>query len=162
VPTVTFAEHMTLTLGGKELDLHYFGRNHSDNSLVLHYGAARIAHAVDWIENRRMPFRDLQDSYVDEWMAGLARIDAELDFDTLVPGHTPPGPKSMALDVRQYFAELIAPIDAARAAGLADNSPEMVAFVRTQLAPRYSAWGSFEEALPLNIQGVLRMRSTGQ
>lgn len=47
VPTITFADHMTLDLGGKEIALHYFGRNHSDNSLVLSYPARRLVHAVD-------------------------------------------------------------------------------------------------------------------
>lgn len=161
-PTITFAKHMTLDLGGKSIELHYFGRNHSDNSLVLHYPARRIAHAVDWIENRRLPFRDLQDSYPDEWIAGLERLDAELDFDTLVPGHTPPAPKSNVLATRDYLVDLKKAVNAAQERGLADNSPEMVAFVREQLMPGYGTWGMFEEFLPLNIQGIIRIGSTGR
>jgi hypothetical protein len=162
VPTVTFADHTTLDLGGKSIDLHYFGRNHSDNSLVLSYPARRIIHAVDWIENKRLPFRDLQDSYPTEWIAGLERLDAEIDFDTLVPGHTPPTTKSNVLATRDYFNNLMTAIKSAQSQGLADNSPEMVASVRDQLAPTYSTWGSFEEFLPLNIQGILRIQSAGQ
>lgn len=162
VPTITFAQHITLTLGGKAIELHYFGRNHSDNSLVLEYPARRLIFAVDWIENRRLPFRDLGDSYPEEWIAGLERLDAELDFDILVPGHTPPTGKDNVLAVRDYFVALIDAIDAAQAMGLADNSPEMVAFVRSRLAPAYSTWGSFEEFLPLNIEGILRIRATGR
>lgn len=161
VPTITFAEHMSLDLGGKAIELHYFGRNHSDNSLVLHYPERRIVQAVDWIENRRMPFRDLQDSYPMEWIAGLERLNAELEFDTLVPGHTPPAPKSNVLAVRDYFVDLMRAIRAAQERGLADNSPEMVAFVREQLAPAYSTWSMFEESLPLNIQGIIRIGSAG-
>ncbi|MGH2588284.1 MAG: MBL fold metallo-hydrolase [Dehalococcoidia bacterium] len=162
VPGTTFADSMTLDLGGKEIRLHYFGRNHSDNSIVLEYPARRVVHAVDWIENRRLPFRDLQDSYIDEWMAGLERLNATLDFDTLVPGHTPPTTTSNVLAVRDYFVALNAAIDAAQARGLADNSPEMVAAIREQLAPAYSTWGSFEEFLPLNIQGIIRIRTAGR
>ncbi|MGD9893782.1 MAG: MBL fold metallo-hydrolase [Dehalococcoidia bacterium] len=161
VPTVTFADHTTLDLGGKAIDLHYFGRNHSDNSLVLSYPARRIIHAVDWIENQRLPFRDLQDSYPTEWIAGLERLDADIDFDTLVPGHTPPTTKSNVLATRDYLANLMSAIQTAQSQGLADNSPEMVAFVRDQLAPAYSTWGSFEEFLPLNIQGIIRIQSGG-
>ncbi len=161
VPTTTFADHMTLDLGGKAIELHYFGRNHSDNSLVLYYPERRIAHAVDWIENRRLPFRDLQDSYPTEWIAGLERLDAELDFDTLVPGHTPPAPKSNVLAVRDYLVDLMKATAAAQQQGLADNSEEMVTFVRERLAPDYSTWGMWEEFLPLNIQGIIRIQSGG-
>ena len=147
---------MTLELGGKEIELHYFGRNHSDNSLVLEYPARRLIHAVDWLENRRLPFRDLGDSYLDEWVAGLDEV-AELDFDILVPGHTPPGTKQIVVELRQYWMDLFAAIREAQAMGLADNSPEMVAYVRGELAPTYGTWGSFADFLPLNIQGVLRI-----
>jgi glyoxylase-like metal-dependent hydrolase (beta-lactamase superfamily II) len=157
VPTITFAEHMTLDLGGKTIELHYLGRNHSDNSLVLEYPARRLIHAVDWMENRRLPFRDLQDSYLDEWLAGLDRVIADFEFDTLVPGHTPPGPKGIVVELRQYWLDLFAAIRAAQAMGLADNSPEMVEFVRARLAPTYGTWGAFADFLPLNIQGVLRI-----
>lgn len=162
VPTITFAEHMTLDLGGATVELYYFGRNHSDNSLVLYYPARRLIHGVDWLENRRLPFRDLGDSYPDEWVKGLERVDAELDFDTVVPGHTEPGPKSIVLDQRDYWLALMSAVRDAQAAGRADNSPEMIAFVRERLAPRYSTWGSFEDFLPLNIEGLIRIWTTGR
>ena len=157
VPTITFAQHMTLDLGGKQIELHYFGRNHSDNSLVLEYPARRLIHAVDWIEVGRAPFRNFPDSYPEEWVEGLERVHAELDFDIVVPGHIGPAPKSGILDLRDYLVELMAAIRDAQAMGLADNSPEMVAFVRDRLAPRFGTWGSFEEFLPLNVEGILRI-----
>ena len=33
-PTMTFSDQMTLHFGGRTLELHHLGRNHSDNSLV--------------------------------------------------------------------------------------------------------------------------------
>ena len=47
----------------------------------------------------------------------------------------------------------------AQAAGLADNSPEMTAAVRTALEPTYRDWRRFDEFLPLNIEGLLRWRA---
>src|SRR3954451_750329 len=43
VPTITFDDHLTLTLGGKTVDLYYPGRAHSDNDLILVYPARRVA-----------------------------------------------------------------------------------------------------------------------
>jgi len=160
VPTITFAQHLTLDLGGKQVDLHYTGRNHSDNSIVLHYGARRLLFAVDFIENKRLPFRDFPDAYPEEWVASLEQIDTTLDFDILVPGHTPPTGKQNVRDQRDYLVALMDTIRAAQAGGLAPNSPEMIAFVRAELAPKYSDWGGFDTVLPLNIEGILRIWSS--
>ncbi|MCD6073552.1 MAG: putative Metallo-beta-lactamase family protein [Rhodospirillales bacterium] len=49
VPNITFSDTMTIELGGKRVDLHYVGRNHSDNTLVAHFPAERVIFTVDWI-----------------------------------------------------------------------------------------------------------------
>jgi glyoxylase-like metal-dependent hydrolase (beta-lactamase superfamily II) len=156
VPTITFGEFLSLDLGGKNVGLYYAGRNHSDNSIVLTYPARRLAFAVDFIPVNSLPFRNLPDSYLGEWIESLAWIENNLDFDMLVPGHGPLGTKATVTQVRQYFLDLMAAISAARAQGLPDNSEPMVASVRAALAPAYGSWSSFNEFLPLNIEGVIR------
>jgi len=75
-----------------------------------------------------------------------------------VPGHPPiPGTKETVRQVRGYLEDLIAAVKAAQADGLADNSPEMVAAVRSVLEQEYGTWANFEEWLPLNIEGLLRI-----
>ena len=160
-PSITFERTMTLELGGKAVELHYVGRNHSDNSLVLLYPARRLAFAVDFIPVNSLPFRNLPDSYPDEWIESLRRVEDELDFDVLVPGHGPVGTKDNVRQVREYFLDLMASIRAAREQGLADNSDEMVAAVRADLAPKYGGWADFGPFLPLNIEGVIRSWSGG-
>jgi hypothetical protein len=73
-----------------------------------------------------------------------------------VIGHPPvSGTKADVAEFRGYLEDLIAAVQAAQAAGLADNSPEMVEAVRTELEPTYGSWTNFEEWLPLNIEGLL-------
>lgn len=156
VPTRLFDTAETITLGGKSVQLLYVGRNHSDNSLVLLYPAARVAFAVDFIPVRSLPFRTLTDGYPDEWVRSLEYVQANLDFDTLVPGHGPLGTKATVGEVRQYFLDLMAAIRAAQRQGLADNSEAMVAAVRAALAPKYGSWDNFGPYLPENILGLLR------
>ena len=60
---------------------------------------------------------------------------------------------------RQYYLDLSDAIAAARAAGHADNSDEMVAAVRKTLAPKYADWRRFDEFLALNVQGMNRWRA---
>jgi glyoxylase-like metal-dependent hydrolase (beta-lactamase superfamily II) len=155
-PTLTFGEYLAVDLGGRVITLHYAGRNHSDNSIVLMYPARRLAFAVDFIPVDSLPFRNLGDSYPEEWIESLAWVEANLDFDLLVPGHGPLGAKDHVRQMREYFEDLLAAIRAAREQGLPDNSDAMVASVRAALAPRYGSWASFGPYLPENIQGVIQ------
>jgi len=83
-------------------------------------------------------------------------VEDNLDFDTLVPGHPPAtGTRAEVGEVRGYLEALIASVQAAQAAGLADGSPQMVDAVRADLEPTYGTWANFQEWLPENIQGLL-------
>lgn len=139
VPNYVFDTQVSFTLGGKTIDLIYTGRNHSDNSLVIHYGARRLLFAVDFIPVRSLPFRTLDDSYLAEWLQSLQWIENNLFFDVLVPGHGALGSKETVRQMRQYFIDLMDAIRTARSRGLADNSAEMTASVRSAMAPNYQS-----------------------
>ena len=156
VPTILFDDHLTLELGGKSVELYYTGRNHTDNSLVLLYPARRLLFAVDFIPVESLPFRTLAGDYPDEWIESLRWIEDNLDFDVLVPGHGRLGTRDTPRQVRESFQDLMASIRAARARGLADNSPEMIDAVRADLAPKYGSWGNWGPYLPENVEGILR------
>ena len=158
VPEIAFTDALTIELGGTTIELYYTGRNHSDNSIVLLYPERRLLFAVDFIPVNTLLFQNLPDAYPDEWIESLRWIEENLDFDVLVPGHPPlPGTKANVTAVRQYLEDLMAAVRAAQEQGLADNSPEMLEAVRTELEPTYGSWGMFAEWLPLNIEGLLRI-----
>lgn len=160
-PTVTFQDRMTIDIGGASVELIYTGRNHSDNSIIVHYAARRLLYAVDFIPVRGLPFRNLGDSYANEWVESLRWIEDNLDFDVLVPGHGTFGTKQTVTEVREYLLDLMAAIRAARSQGLADNSEQMVASVRAALMPKYGTWASFGPYLPENIEGIIRIWNEG-
>jgi glyoxylase-like metal-dependent hydrolase (beta-lactamase superfamily II) len=158
VPEIAFTDELSIELGGKTIELYYTGRNHSDNSIVLLYPERRLLFAVDFIPVNSLPYQNLPDAYPEEWIESLRWIEENLDFDILVPGHPPlPGTKANVTAVREYLEDLMAAVHAAQDQGLADNSPEMVEAVRTELEPAYGSWGMFSEWLPLNIEGLLRI-----
>jgi glyoxylase-like metal-dependent hydrolase (beta-lactamase superfamily II) len=160
VPSIAFSEAMTIELGGTTIELYFAGRNHSDNSIVLLHPAQSIAFAVDFIPVESLPYQDLPDAYPEEWIESLTWVEENLDFDTLVIGHPPvTGAKKNVGEVRGYLEDLIASVQAARDAGHADNSPEMVNAVRADLEADYGEWANFEEWLPLNIEGLIRLSS---
>jgi glyoxylase-like metal-dependent hydrolase (beta-lactamase superfamily II) len=158
VPEIAFTDQLTIELGGKTIELYYTGRNHSDNSIVLLYPERRLLFAVDFIPVNTLPYQNLPDAYPDEWIESLRWIEENLDFDTLVPGHPPlPGSQANVTQVREYLQDLMAAVRAAQDQGLADNSPEMVEAVRTELEPAYGSWNMFADWLPLNVEGLLRI-----
>ena len=78
-------------------------------------------------------------------------VDRTFDFETYLSGHGPQanvmGDRQDLRDHRQYYIDLMAAVRAAQAAGLADNSEEMMSSVRTALEPRYGTWASFPSGL---------------
>jgi hypothetical protein len=160
VPEITFDRHLALDLGGKHIDLYAADLSTRDDYFILHYPASRLVMTVDFVQPRSIPFRTLL-GHPDIIVERLQWIHDNLDFDVVVSGHALPQMTATPADVleqRQYYFDLSDAIAAARAAGLADNSPEMVAAVRDRLAPKYGSWRRFDEFLALNIQGMIRWR----
>jgi glyoxylase-like metal-dependent hydrolase (beta-lactamase superfamily II) len=148
VPDITFSDRMTLELGGKTVELIYVGRNHSDNSIVMHFPAERALFAVDFIPVKAVAFRNLSDSYIPDWMESLKRVEA-MDFDILVPGHGALGTKADATAFREYMEELHAAVLQAAREGKSLEDMQ-----RTIRLDTYKDWFRYEEFLPLNIEGM--------
>ncbi len=85
-PTVTYQKFMSTTLGGREIEFHYMGANHTDNSTVVYVPDVRVAFAVDFVANDRVGYQDLPDYVFPDFFESIPRL-LELDFDTMVFGH---------------------------------------------------------------------------
>ena len=86
-PTESFEQFASIDLGGRQLELRYLGRGHTDNDIVAVVPDAAILFAGDLLENAPAPaFRD---SFPISWPAtGLALL--ALADETIVPGHGDP------------------------------------------------------------------------
>ena len=89
MPDEVVDNQRTITLGGTTLELHYVGRNHSDNSLVMRLPKENNLR-VDFIPVRAVFWRSMPDSWLDEWETSLKRVLA-MDWEKLIPGHPGPG-----------------------------------------------------------------------
>jgi glyoxylase-like metal-dependent hydrolase (beta-lactamase superfamily II) len=173
VPTVLLDEHLPLDLGGVHVDLHYVGRNHSDNSVVLHYPARRILFGVDFVRVNNLPSPAALrlttppgswDLFLDEWVSSLDRVDA-LEFDLLVPGHPAPmnvstGTKSEVQLQKQYILDSKAAYQAAVAGGTTGNEA-LAAALNEALAPRYGQMGGYAQSCPAMAQAWTRYFAGG-
>jgi glyoxylase-like metal-dependent hydrolase (beta-lactamase superfamily II) len=88
-PTMTFDGRGAIHLGGKEVQMYYFGRSHTNGDLVALFPQQRVLAAGDMFT-----FGDDVPQLVDysgggsakEWTGTLDGV-LRLDFDTVVPGH---------------------------------------------------------------------------
>jgi len=139
-----------LELGGVRVELHYVGRNHSDNSLVILIPKDKILFTVDFIPIQTVQFRDLPDGYLPDWFDSLDRV-LELDWDRMIPGHPYAGGRLGTKDdvraLRQYMTDLS---DAVRQA--ANQGKCFDTAIKEIKLPKYETWGNYEQYLPGNIE----------
>ena len=117
-PRVIFADETAVFLGGAEVQMHHFGRGHTNGDAVVYFPDLRTVHTGDlFVFGQRLdgstlsPFWDFGNGgSVLEWPATLTRLLA-LDFDTVIPGH---GPILTKADVRTFRGKLETVIDRVR------------------------------------------------
>ena len=117
-PRVIFADETAVFLGGAEVQMHHFGRGHTNGDAVVYFPDLRTVHTGDlFVYGERLdgstlsPFWDFGNGgSVLEWPATLTRLLA-LDFETVIPGH---GPILTKADVRTFRGKLETVIDRVR------------------------------------------------
>jgi glyoxylase-like metal-dependent hydrolase (beta-lactamase superfamily II) len=141
----------TITLGGTVLELHYAGRNHSDNMLVMRLPKEKLIFTADWLTIDSVQFRNMPDNASPiEWEEGIKKVLA-MDWDRMIPAHPGPGGR---LGTRQdteaqlaYMQELSAEVKKAADAGKCWD-----AAMREIKLPKYQEWAGYAEGLPANIE----------
>jgi glyoxylase-like metal-dependent hydrolase (beta-lactamase superfamily II) len=150
IPDVTVDSQHVIELGGTRLELHYVGRNHSDNSLVMLLPKERLLFTVDFIPIETVQFRDLPDGYLPDWFDSLDRVLA-LDWDRMIPGHPYAGGRLGTKDdvraLKQYMSDLS---DAVRVA--ANQGKCFDTAMKEVKLPKYEKWGNYDAYLPGNIE----------
>ncbi len=83
-PDRTFEDDVTLDVGGRSVDLHYLGRGHTDNDIVIRVPDAGVIFAGDLLENGATPY--FGDGFPMDWPATVERM-ASFGDGGVVPGH---------------------------------------------------------------------------
>jgi glyoxylase-like metal-dependent hydrolase (beta-lactamase superfamily II) len=154
LPDVTFSHSYTVKLGGRALELHYFGPNHGDSLVVMRLPREKILFVVDIVTPRRVAFRSMPDFWPDEWIRSLREIE-QLDYDYVVSAHGPHtepaiDPASVVVEQREYLEDLMAAVKKEIVAGT--GSPDKLRKIIK--LPKYEQWRSYEEWLPMNIERI--------
>ena len=82
-PTMTLTKQMTLTRGGREIQLWFFGRGHTGGDVVVYLPEEKVIATGDLVTNG---IAYMGNAYLSEWADTLDAVK-ELDFDVVLPGH---------------------------------------------------------------------------
>jgi len=132
LPNATFHDRMTLHLGGKEIQLLYFGPAHTKGDSILFVPQDRIAYLSEVFFSEEFP--NMAGGYGVSWIRVLDAVKA-LGADIFVPGHGPipedPKQTRAALDrLRQLLVDARDGIQAEIARGATED--QTVAAVKLQ------------------------------
>ncbi len=156
-PEILYSQRMTLTLGGRRVELIFPGLNHSDDATVMHFPEERVVFATEFLadalvtdEIRSLPSAcgPFDGTPLSEWIASYRAVE-RLDFDILAPGHGALFDKADVTATREYFEDLKAAVSRA----MADGVP-LAEMKRTIELGDYSDWENYERLLPSNIEAA--------
>jgi glyoxylase-like metal-dependent hydrolase (beta-lactamase superfamily II) len=85
-PNVTYSKKKVVNLGGREVQLLFLGRGHTNGDTVIYLPKEKIVCTGDLMESQIAYMGDAQ---FDEWVTTLGALK-KLDFDTDLPGHGAP------------------------------------------------------------------------
>jgi len=106
IPTITFLDNTTLTIGNKTIQLTYPGPYHQRGNIFIYLPEQKVLMAVDQLAPGEVPWKHL--AATPEVPALMRSYDQALayDFDVYVPGHGNTGTKEDIKIQQEYINDL--------------------------------------------------------
>lgn len=155
LPTTTFADTKTITLGGQSVELIYLGSGHSDNLIAMKFPGEQALFVVDIVSAHRLPYqtigagRDRLDGIIEQ----IRKAESITGYDKLITAHSAPyiliAKPDMLGQTRAYIEALRDAVQAAMDAG--KSLDEIKQTVKME---SYQNWFMYDPFLPLNIEGM--------
>ncbi len=144
LPTLTYAGQMTLHLDDRPVELLYLGPAHTPGDTLVYLPREKVLFAGDIAFHYVVP--GPFDCHVSGWIRVADRI-ADLDVETVVPGHGPIGTKRELREMRDYLALVRREARRSFQAG----EPQDEAARKLKVGGYYTQWAN-PERLPLLVQ----------
>ena len=147
-PHVEYRDKMTITLGGRTIELMYMKGVHSEADTAVWLPQERVvfsasAYVVDQINILR-PFVTIPD------IQAAGKMIRALNPQHVVPGHGTPGTTKIFDDGDKYYALLTQRVDAMMKQGKSLDDIK-----RDLKMPEYASWGS-QDRMPTNVEAAYR------
>jgi glyoxylase-like metal-dependent hydrolase (beta-lactamase superfamily II) len=142
LPNATYRDRMTLYLGGKEIQILYLGRAHTNGDSIVFVPNDRIAYLSEIFFSDEFP--NMAGGYGIHWLEVLDKIDA-LNADIFIPGHgpIPDDPKATRAGLhrlRQIFVDMRDALNSEIARGATeDQAAAAVKLEQYEKMPNYAA-----------------------
>ncbi|NKB33728.1 MAG: MBL fold metallo-hydrolase [Pseudomonadales bacterium] len=147
-PTQTLRDKMTLYRGGREIQLHYFGRAHTGGDLAIYLPDEKIVFTGDMMLGS---ISYMGDGYVAEWADTLQGL-MSLDIELILPGHGPGFTEVERIaNVQAYYSDLTREIRRLRSSGFSAEE----AAARADLRQHSETLGVNQ--IGANLEAVQRM-----
>jgi glyoxylase-like metal-dependent hydrolase (beta-lactamase superfamily II) len=104
-PRVVFTDETDVFLGGKQVQMRYFGRGHTNGDAMVYFPALKTLHTGDLVAGSSPLIDYAGGGSLKEWAATLDGA-MKIDFDTMIPGHGPVGKKADMLTYRNNVEKL--------------------------------------------------------
>jgi len=142
LPNQTYNDRMTLHLGGKEIQILYFGRAHTRGDSIIYVPQDRIAYLSELFFADQ--FMVINDGYGVDWIKALDAIEG-LGAEIFVPGHgpMPADPRETKQSLARFRQQLVDVRDAV-AKAVASGATEEQAIATVQL-PLYEKVSRYNE-----------------
>ncbi|ETW97440.1 MAG: hypothetical protein ETSY1_22610 [Candidatus Entotheonella factor] len=155
LPTTTFSDTKTITLGGQSVELIYLGSGHSDNLIAMKFPGEQALFIVDIVSAHRLPYRTMgagRDN-LDGILAQIRKAESITGYNKLITAHGAPymfiAKPDMLGQLRGYIEALRDEVKAAMDAGKSLDEIR-----RTVKMEKYQHLFLYKQFLPLNIDGM--------
>lgn len=146
VPDITFEDQLSLWLGGREIQLVYFGPTHSDNLIQVYVPDEKVLIAPDFMQRGQGLIPDFRDMDVDNMLKTWNHVYRMYDINVIVNGHGGTSPKEDILNNIQYVGAL-------RQAVLDEmvKGTSLQTMLETMKLPQFAGWRGYPQWLEADI-----------
>lgn len=106
VPTMTFDDKMTITLGGEKIQLIYPGNAHTRGNCLVYFPKQKVIHMGDILFQGSYPYLDIKGgTNTRNWISALEDV-TKMDVEKVIPGHGVLTSKKDVHVLSAYLADL--------------------------------------------------------
>ena len=150
-PQIVYTDKAIVSLGGKNVELIYTGKNHSDDMSIIYFPDEKTIYTVDFLTPKRLPRTDLDGGFLPDWVESLKKVEL-IDFDIISPGHELPGTKADVVEQRKYLEELVKKVSQEISKGKTEEE-----ILRDIDMSHYNHLMEYDLSILGNISGVYEM-----
>jgi len=155
LPDVTFDSRLTLTLGGRTVEIMYLGPGQNPGDTLVYFPHARALYVGGPFAKNNWSNMSFTPS-MDGWIALLQRIAAMENVDLFLPGHGDVGGREDLLAEARLLSEVQAGVKAAIAAGKTREE-----IVKTLRFPQFAQLRNYDR-IDVFLEALYHLYTTGK